>query len=363
MLQKIWNALVYAGVDKYDYDRVRPEIQKTNRTMTTVLSFFASILIACMFVTSCFSEALLRNRNVYALGFLLSLAVFILSITVAKKRPGFITFLVHVSYSVFYIFGIMIGIISDPDGKTVTFMVLIVFMQILFADRPIHSITVTGIYIFIFIGLCYSHKVEPVLSLDVANALVFGILGASSSTVINNIKVRKYLLEDTLRAVKLVDALTDMKDSKAYAIECDTIASKCKNSLACVFIDVNGLHRINNELGHEEGDRMLRTIANEIKGIFTGQYAFRIGGDEFVVFIPEVDETKLLELITELKEKVKESNYYIAVGYSITQDKRELRHLDIASFVKDADAFMFKDKARFYKGRDNGDRMVNTETE
>ena len=356
MMTKIKNALLYAGVDANEYEKVKPTINKANRVMTTILSLFAAILIGCMYIISCLSNALAMNRFVYGLGFFLSLFVLILSVTVAKRVPEAVTPLVYISYSIFYLYGILIGTVSDPEGKTVTFMVMIVFMQILFVDRPIHSITFTGIYICLFIGLCYIYKQDPVLTVDVTDAIVFGILGASSSTVINNVKVKNYLLEETLRSVKLIDALTNLKDGKAYAIECHTIIRKCKNSLACVYIDVNGLHKLNNEKGHEYGDRMLQTVANEIKGVFTAQYAYRIGGDEFVVFVPEIEESELLEKIKELKARVEESNYYIAVGYSITENYRQLRHLNIEDFIKDADGFMFKDKARFYKGRNNGDR-------
>ena len=359
VVSKTIKALLYAGVSRSEYDSVKHTINKTNRTMTTVLSFFATILIGCMFITSLKTDALAMNRDVYAIGTLLSLAVFVLSLTIAKKFPATVSILVYLSYAIFYIYGIMIGIVSDPDGKTVTFMVMIVFMQILFVDRPVHSITFTGIFIFVFIGLCYKYKQDPVMSIDVTDALVFGILGASSSTVMNTIKVRRFHLEETLRAVKLVDQLTNLKDGKAYAIEQKTIVEKCRTSLACVFVDVNGLHQINNEQGHDAGDRMLQTIANEIKDVFTAQYAYRIGGDEFVVFIPEANDAEILTKISRLKAQVEESNYYIAVGYSFCEGSKELKHLSIEDFVKDADAFMFKDKARFYKNKTNGDRDYN----
>lgn len=57
-----------------------------------------------------------------------------------------------------------------------------------------------------------------------------------------------------------------------------------KKRLACIYIDANGLHEINNARGHLAGDQMLRFIADTLKVSFGEEALYRIGGDEFVVF-------------------------------------------------------------------------------
>ncbi|MFR3751206.1 MAG: diguanylate cyclase domain-containing protein [Enterocloster sp.] len=44
--------------------------------------------------------------------------------------------------------------------------------------------------------------------------------------------------------------------------------SRGSGTLGCIYIDVNGLHEINNHLGHQAGDRMLKTISGHLPGIF-----------------------------------------------------------------------------------------------
>ena len=52
----------------------------------------------------------------------------------------------------------------------------------------------------------------------------------------------------------------------------------------CVYIDVNGLHEINNKHGHEAGDKLLQSVAECLRAQFPDDGLYRIGGDEFVVF-------------------------------------------------------------------------------
>ena len=138
MLKKIKNFLFYGGVDKSDFNRVKSKIQKDNLTMVTVLSVFATILIAATLVSSFNSKGIEQNRIVYVLGIIMSLSILLLSTTTAKNHTHMITILVYLCYMIYYMYGILIGTITDPTGKTVTFIVLLVFMPILFIDRPLN---------------------------------------------------------------------------------------------------------------------------------------------------------------------------------------------------------------------------------
>ncbi|MGH9368504.1 MAG: diguanylate cyclase [Thermoanaerobaculia bacterium] len=58
-----------------------------------------------------------------------------------------------------------------------------------------------------------------------------------------------------------------------------------------VLIDVDGLKTINDEDGHEEGDKAIWTVATAIKKLVRGNdYLIRWGGDEFLVILPGMDE-------------------------------------------------------------------------
>ena len=90
---------------------------------------------------------------------------------------------------------------------------------------------------------------------------------------------------------------------------------------------------------------MLKYIASEIKYAFTDKYTYRIGGDEFITFIPDKTEEEIQRMIKEMLEKIEAENYHVALGYEIAK----IRHLSLDSLIKSAEGKMFRDKKRYYK--------------
>ena len=346
MVQRLINAFWYAGVDQTSYEMVKPRIRNTNRTMTIVLSSFASILILAMLLSSFKSTSVDQNRVVYEAGFILSIAIFIIACTLARKFTALVTPLVYVSYAIYYIYGIMIGTITDPTSKTVTFMVFLAFLPTLFIDRPIHSIIITTFYVMLFMVLCLANKTGEVLSVDLMDAIIFAILGVASGVVINHMKVRGYVSEYKLQQICRIDQLTGMQNQNAFKIDMVGVSQRFHHSLACVYFDVNGLHDLNNEKGHAEGDKMLQFIGKLMMNYYGEDKTYRIGGDEFVAFVPDIDQEDLVDKISDTIEAIEREGYSIAVGYEIANS----HHIVIEDVIKSADLRMQDDK-KHYKSR------------
>ena len=358
MFTKLKNAFLYAGVDRNNYNRVKSQIQKANLATVTILSAFASVLIAVMFISSFNSKGIQQNKSVYILGLIMSLTILILSKSIAKKHYVLVTFLVYLSYSIYYLYGILIGTITDPEGKTVTFMVMLVFMPILFIERPLHILSVTSIFVTVFIILCLRNKEGSVLSVDIIDSLVFFVLGSASGFVINNMKVRVYISERKLHDISRLDQLTQMKNRNAFELEKDSIPSLCKMSIGIIYIDVNGLHEINNEKGHKYGDKMLKDIANEIKLFFSDKISYRIGGDEFVAFVLDLNNDEIEKLLHEMIEKVEAKSYHIAIGF----ETAPIRHLCLDKLINNAEKKMSTNKNSYYNNIANGSRQTRNST-
>ena len=345
MLRKIRNIFWFPSIKYPNFERVNIKIQNANLTLAIVLSIFATTLITVMYILSFHFDEIKQNRFVYLFYLILSLTNMLLSLTVARKYPWLTTVLIYLSYSLYYMFGILIGPILDPSNKTVTFMVLLVFLPVLFMINPLHIFANTSIYVIIFIICCIFNEEGRILSADITDAIIFGILGSASGCIVNYMKIRGFILEEKLQEISRIDQLTQIRNRNAYEVEVDSIPTLCKHSLACIYIDVNGLHELNNEKGHELGDRMLKYIASEIKYAFTDKYTYRIGGDEFITFIPDKTEEEIQRMIKEMLEKIEAENYHVALGYEIAK----IRHLSLDSLIKSAEGKMFRDKKRYYK--------------
>ena len=65
-----------------------------------------------------------------------------------------------------------------------------------------------------------------------------------------------------LEYVSQTDILTGLKNRNYFEIMVQEIPERCASNLICVYGDVNGLHEINNNHGHNAGDKMLREVAD-----------------------------------------------------------------------------------------------------
>ncbi len=122
-----------------------------------------------------------------------------------------------------------------------------------------------------------------------------------------------------------VDMLTQLKNRNAFTQEQEQTA--VTGSRAYIVLDVNNLKQVNDQYGHPEGDRLLIDTARCLREVFGEQgYSYRMGGDEFVVILPEHEEADVLLLLKALDEKIRQVNQErkveinIAYGYSVLQE-------------------------------------------
>ncbi|MCR4771651.1 MAG: diguanylate cyclase [Oscillospiraceae bacterium] len=114
-------------------------------------------------------------------------------------------------------------------------------------------------------------------------------------------RVQQY---EQMRAIANRDSLTGVKSKHAYTEDESRIDREISHSgtapFAVAVCDVNGLKRINDNLGHQAGDEYLRRSCKMICEIFSHSPVYRIGGDEFVVLMTGSDYENRTELMKTL---------------------------------------------------------------
>lgn len=118
-------------------------------------------------------------------------------------------------------------------------------------------------------------------------------------------------------------------------------------SAACIYIDANGLHEINNKYGHEAGDRMLRMMADSLREQFPHSKIYRIGGDEFVVFPRDAEEQTCQARMANVSAQLVTQGHSISYGLTVCQNAVGLR-----TIVRDADEKMLEAKRAYYAAHD-----------
>ena len=133
------------------------------------------------------------------------------------------------------------------------------------------------------------------------------------------------------------DALTGLLNRNSYEEYCSQYSS---GKIHCIYIDVNGLHEINNEKGHMAGDMMLKFIADVLKESFKNEKIFRIGGDEFLIF--SQDEISILSNIMQtIDSEISSCNYHISYGLA--------EGTDLKNVIKEAEILMYTMKKEYYE--------------
>ena len=82
------------------------------------------------------------------------------------------------------------------------------------------------------------------------------------------------------------------------------IGNMKKKQMFIISMDLNGLKQINDTLGHKAGDEYICAASRLICNVFTHSPVFRIGGDEFVVFIRGGDYAFKGDLFEKLRKQV-----------------------------------------------------------
>ncbi len=178
-------------------------------------------------------------------------------------------------------------------------------------------------------------KDESAIALLKAMSFSFGMF-------CNNVKNRADLQEQGDR-----DTLTGMYNRNRYERDLPVLFSRYQSSLTCIYIDVNGLREMNNTKGHDLGDKMLRTVSEGIKEHFRTDYSYRVGGDEFVLFVPGFMVEELNKCSLELASDLLDFNYHISVGIHGETDFQSLSQL-----IKTAEQKMYAQKRAFYATRE-----------
>ena len=110
-------------------------------------------------------------------------------------------------------------------------------------------------------------------------------------------------------------------------------------------MDANGLHELNNASGHEAGDGMLRAVAKELRARFGAQYAYRVGGDEFIAFVTDGYEAFLTVQSRAMVSSLEDSGYYASAGTAWAAAPVG----DVEELVKTAEGRMYAAKREFYR--------------
>ncbi len=151
------------------------------------------------------------------------------------------------------------------------------------------------------------------------------------------------------------DILTGLFNRQYFEHEIDKLQESRKLPVSIVVMDMNGLKEINDTQGHAAGDEQLRISAQVIRNAFRPEDMMaRIGGDEFVILLPETNASNTLKVIERIQHVIQEYNHQnphenplsFAIGFSTNEATMNLRDV-----LRNADHDMYVQKEKHYASR------------
>lgn len=142
------------------------------------------------------------------------------------------------------------------------------------------------------------------------------------------------------------DHLTGLFNRRYFEESINKLDIESNLPLSFVFADVNGLKTINDVFGHDIGDKLIKTVAKNIKdGCRSEDIVSRIGGDEFVMILPRTDSLMADDIVKRIIKKLdneKIMNIDISVAFGIgTKENKDESSTEI---LVQAEEFMYKKK-------------------
>jgi diguanylate cyclase (GGDEF)-like protein/PAS domain S-box-containing protein len=161
------------------------------------------------------------------------------------------------------------------------------------------------------------------------------------------------LSEDRLRHLAYHDNLTGLPNRKLFherlsqAIDWARLNSQM---VGLLFLDLDGFKEVNDTLGHEIGDLLLKAVAGRLTGCLRGSDTVsRLGGDEFTVILPAIpsiaDAARVADkILVTLAKPYQIENHVIFVTTSIGISLYPLQGEDMDTLINQADAAMYQAK-------------------
>lgn len=317
---------------------------------------FASLYISPLFVLLYFWKDELVNRNrIVKTGYRLLLAfqVFFVIMAFSLQLTNLAHFPAVLKIQHFILYGMCIGVISltiyDAIKKQLHNKVLILGMSVML---------IIGLLDMIYFSVAkYFIATEE---LHYTSLLCIGTMFFVLSQLVDFcVEIGQILLTGAKAQVLEEMAYHDDMTGIANRRRCEELwdsLDESRNNYGIFAFDLNFLKKTNDTKGHAMGDLLIQSFAQVLSKIFQEVGVVgRIGGDEFVVIIPDMKNVDKQELTKQLEEEIKRTNMenpdlHLSTAYGFCSHD-EYPDFDSRKIYRKADEFMYEKKVAMKTAR------------
>lgn len=337
--------LLYAGLDKAEYDRLVPQTHHDNENRLKAFSLFSFVWFLILYGANLSIHIFSPESTIdYGIMALFSLVIFALANILPARNSSTTTILCYAFIIGLYAFA-QIDSALNPELPAISVIFIMLMGSMLFIERPLSLIVVNIATIVLLCFISFHIKSRRLAFIDLWDSVAFGVISIAAEVTQEHMIFRMLAQADHIRYLSETDVLTGCKNRNCFQGRLPHFPEMCKNGLVCVYIDVNGLHNLNDSQGHEAGDIMLKSVAQALIDAFGPENTYRIGGDEFVVACPDASIEETRRTMRSVVDALSRQGYDISVG--IEQCDRAA--LDMDALIKKTEMGMYAEKEAYYQ--------------
>lgn len=330
--------------------KLEADIKEQNNHTLKVVSPISAVLFLLMTLLAFFLKSWGEEWVPYLVAMVEMLLIAVYEWVFIQIFPKIQTVVMYLFLTSINLFAIWLGTYGSPGELAVIYLVMLLGQSILLIDIPVRIMGFQLASMILFSVCAVIFKKDTILITDLIDTWCIGILSLGTGNYMISSTVKRILTEYKLENLGIIDQLTGLRNRNCYEQELGKYPHKAKFSLGCVFMDVNGLHALNDKEGHDAGDRMLQFMAYGFQKAFGEKSSYRIGGDEFVAVTVDMGVDEINEKIHMLRSAFTQRDYHAAIGYSFTGVSRShAESVDILNLIKSAEEKMYLEKEEYYR--------------
>ncbi|HPF86752.1 MAG TPA: GGDEF domain-containing protein [Candidatus Limiplasma sp.] len=223
-----------------------------------------------------------------------------ISLTAACLVPLLLLCYVYTPLSWFAYNGLM--------GSTPFLSILFITMITLISYRKVQAVllSIYGVLLALLILHWLRTTAYDVDMIQLVSLLIaYGLTVAVVVFTINAVKRKNIEVNEQITNLSMHDEMTNLLNRRA--VEQVFALQESTPNYAVIMMDVDKFKSINDQFGHDIGDSILKSIAAAIDAnIRTGDRAFRLGGDEFLILLPQVSQAVVAQITSRIETSVQE---------------------------------------------------------
>ena len=327
------------------------EIESTNyEGLTAFITYGSVVSLANATAVTLFS----RSVNLTSIGVAFVYLFILIPIYMLTVRRWNGRWTIRISYALFelvILFSIFNGTILDPVSPAFSYMVVLVSSFPLIFDVPWRVLSfITGNSV-LFALLSRAVKTPELFHIDCVHLLTAISVSIGLTLIIFSIRMKELKQAIAIKTLSEHDMLTDLMNRRGGEAAINE-SFKLTQKGTLLFIDVDHFKDVNDTFGHKAGDDVLCLLAQNMKKCFReNDIMIRSGGDEFIVYMPQLTKAEVVEKrITVLEEKVRKMILGEFPGLSVTVSiGAVINDQEVESYealYRLADSIMYRSKER-----------------